>query len=49
MPLAHIVGESQRGESPKAIRWHVIDALVLKWAASDAGEWENRVVEIPSP
>src|ERR1035438_7973885 len=25
----------------------VIDALVLIWSASDADEWENRVVEIP--
>jgi hypothetical protein len=27
----------------------VIDALVLIWSASDADEWENRVVEIPEP
>jgi hypothetical protein len=27
----------------------VIDALVLIWSASDAGEWMNRVVEIPQP
>jgi len=27
----------------------VIDALVLIWSASDAGEWENRIVEIPLP
>ncbi len=25
----------------------VIDALVLIWAASDAGEWKNRVVNVP--
>ena len=25
----------------------VIEALVLVWSASDAGEWKNRVVEIP--
>jgi predicted nuclease of predicted toxin-antitoxin system len=27
----------------------VIDALVLVWAASDADEWTNRIVEIPQP
>jgi hypothetical protein len=27
----------------------VIDAQVLIWSASDADEWENRVVEIPQP
>jgi hypothetical protein len=27
----------------------VIDALVLIWAASDASEWKNRIVEIPQP
>jgi hypothetical protein len=27
----------------------VIEALVLVWAASDADEWKNRVVEIPQP
>ena len=27
----------------------VIDALVLTWAASDAGEWKNRIVDIPEP
>ena len=27
----------------------VIEALVLVWSASDAGEWKNRVVEIPQP
>ena len=27
----------------------VIDALVLVWAASDAAEWKNRIVEIPQP
>ena len=27
----------------------VIDALVLIWAASDAGEWKNRIVNIPEP
>jgi len=27
----------------------VIDALVLIWSASNAGEWENRIVEIPLP
>jgi hypothetical protein len=27
----------------------VIEALVLIWAASDADEWKNRVVEIPRP
>lgn len=25
----------------------VVDALVLIWAASDAGEWTNRIVNIP--
>jgi len=25
----------------------VIEALLLIWAASDADEWENRIVEIP--
>ena len=25
----------------------VIDALVLVWAASDADEWKNRILEIP--
>ena len=25
----------------------VIDALVLVWAASDADEWKNRIIEIP--
>lgn len=25
----------------------VVDALVLIWAASDAGEWRNRIVNIP--
>jgi len=28
---------------------YVIEALVLVWAASDADEWRNRVVEIPQP
>jgi len=27
----------------------VIDALVLVWAASDADEWRDRIVEIPEP
>jgi hypothetical protein len=27
----------------------VIDALVLIWAASDATEWKNRIVNIPEP
>ena len=27
----------------------VIDALVLVWAASDADEWRDRIVEIPQP
>ena len=27
----------------------IIDALVLVWAASEAGEWKNRIVEIPQP
>jgi hypothetical protein len=27
----------------------VIEALVLVWAASDADEWRNRLVEIPQP
>src|ERR1700689_2998982 len=27
----------------------VIEALLLVWAASDADEWKNRVVEIPQP
>ena len=27
----------------------VIEALLLVWAASDAGEWKNRIVEIPQP
>src|SRR6266851_1569699 len=27
----------------------VIEALVLVWAASDADEWKNRIVEIPQP
>jgi hypothetical protein len=27
----------------------VIDALVLIWAASDADEWKNRIVNIPEP
>jgi hypothetical protein len=27
----------------------VIDALVLVWAASDADEWRDRIVEIPAP
>ena len=27
----------------------VIDALVLIWAASDADEWRNRIVNIPEP
>ena len=27
----------------------VIEPLVLVWAASDADEWKNRVVEIPQP
>jgi hypothetical protein len=27
----------------------VIEALVMVWSASDAGEWKNRVVEIPQP
>jgi len=25
----------------------VIEALLLVWAASDAGEWQDRIVEIP--
>lgn len=27
----------------------VIDRLVLVWAASDADEWRDRIVEIPGP
>jgi hypothetical protein len=27
----------------------VIDELVLIWAASDAEEWTNRIVDIPQP
>ncbi|HEY7387153.1 MAG TPA: DUF5615 family PIN-like protein [Bryobacteraceae bacterium] len=27
----------------------VIDALVLIWAASDAAEWKNRIVNVPEP
>ena len=27
----------------------VIEALVLVWSASGAGEWKNRIVEIPQP
>jgi hypothetical protein len=27
----------------------VIDELVLIWAASDADEWKNRIVNIPEP
>ena len=27
----------------------VIEALVLIWAASEADEWKNRIVEIPQP
>ena len=27
----------------------VIEALLLIWAASDADEWKNRIVEIPEP
>jgi Domain of unknown function (DUF5615) len=27
----------------------VIEALVLVWAASDADEWSNRLVEVPQP
>ena len=27
----------------------VIEALLLVWAASDAGEWKNRILEIPEP
>ena len=27
----------------------VIEALVLVWAASEAEEWNNRIVEIPQP
>jgi hypothetical protein len=26
---------------------HVIDALVLVWAASNADEWRSRIIEIP--
>jgi len=27
----------------------VIEALLLVWAASHAGEWENRIIQIPEP
>lgn len=27
----------------------VVDALVLIWAASDAEEWKNRILNIPEP
>ena len=27
----------------------VIEALLLVWAASDADEWKNRILEIPEP
>lgn len=27
----------------------VIEALLLVWAASEADEWENRILEIPPP
>jgi hypothetical protein len=27
----------------------VIESLVLIWAASEADEWKNRIVEIPQP
>jgi hypothetical protein len=26
---------------------HVIEALVLVWAASDSEEWKNRILEMP--
>jgi hypothetical protein len=28
---------------------NVIEALLLVWAASDADEWKNRILEIPEP
>src|SRR5580692_5250703 len=28
---------------------HVIEALLLVWAASNAEEWKNRILEIPEP
>ena len=27
----------------------IVDELVLSWAASDAEEWENRIVKVPLP
>lgn len=27
----------------------VIEALLMVWAASDADEWKNRILEIPGP
>ena len=27
----------------------VLEALLLVWAASDADEWENRILEVPQP
>jgi hypothetical protein len=33
----------------RAVLADVIDALQLIWAASDADEWRNRIVETPQP
>ena len=45
-------GESSPGVflvSQSAAIGDVIDALLLIWAASDPGDWRNRVVNIPDP
>jgi hypothetical protein len=32
---------------PRTPLAQVIEALVLVWAASDPGEWKNRILEMP--
>jgi hypothetical protein len=32
---------------PRTPLGQFIEALVLVWAASDPGEWKNRILEIP--
>jgi hypothetical protein len=32
-----------------SVERNVVNALVRIWAASDAGEWRNRIVNVPGP
>ena len=44
-----MIANAPQIQMAKTGRLLVIDALVLIWAASDADEWKNRIVNIPEP